>query len=41
VLTGAITGDDASATPPGYPGPGADPVARLGGQAARLLGAFA
>ena len=45
VLTGAITGDGASdgssAAPPGYPGPGADPVARLRGQAAGLLGAFA
>ena len=42
VLTGAITGDGASAAPGrGYPGPGADPVARLRGQAAGLLGAFA
>lgn len=43
VLTGAITGDGdgSGAAPPGYPGPGADPVARLRGQAAGLLGAFA
>ena len=40
VLTGAITGDGARAASPGYPGPGADPVARLRGQAAGLLGAF-
>ncbi len=41
-LTGAITGDGASAASgPGYPGPGADPVARLRGQAAALLGALA
>jgi uncharacterized protein (TIGR03086 family) len=33
--------DSASATPPGYPEPGADPVARLRGQAAGLLGACA
>ena len=37
-LTGAITGDGAA--PPGYPGPRTDPVARLRGQAAGLLGAF-
>ena len=40
MLTGAITGDGARAASPGYPGPGADPVARLRGQAAGLLGAF-
>ena len=40
VLTGAITGDGARAASPGYPGPGPDPVARLRGQAAGLLGAF-
>ena len=34
-------GAGASAAPPGYPGPGPDPVARLHGQAARLLGACA
>jgi len=43
VLTGAITGDGdgSGAAPPGYPRPGADPGARLRGQAAGLLGAFA
>ena len=39
-LTGAITGDGDGAAPPGYPGPRTDPVARLRGQAAGLLGAF-
>ncbi|HEV3293244.1 MAG TPA: maleylpyruvate isomerase family mycothiol-dependent enzyme, partial [Streptosporangiaceae bacterium] len=41
VLHQAITagGASASAAPPGYPGP--DPVTRLRGQAARLLGACA
>src|SRR6266568_9525872 len=43
VLHEAITagGAGASAASPGYPGPGPDPVARLRGQAARLLGACA
>jgi len=43
VLYEAITVGDAglSAASPGYPGPGPDPVARLRGQAARLLGACA
>ncbi len=43
VLHEAITAGDAgaSAAPPGYPGPGPDPVARLRGQAARLLDAYA
>ncbi len=43
VLHEAITaaGGDASAAPPSYPGPGPDPVARLRGQAATLLGACA
>jgi uncharacterized protein (TIGR03086 family) len=34
-------GDSASAASPGYPPPAPDPVARLRGQAARLLGACA
>jgi uncharacterized protein (TIGR03086 family) len=38
-LTEAISG--ASAAPPDYPGPAADPVARLRGQAAGLLDAMA
>jgi len=42
VLREAINaGDSASAASPVYPGPGADPVARLRDQAARLLGACA
>jgi uncharacterized protein (TIGR03086 family) len=43
VLHQAITagGASASSAPPGYPGPGPDPVARLRGQAARLLAACA
>jgi uncharacterized protein (TIGR03086 family) len=43
VLAGAIaTGDaDTGAAPPGYPAPGPDPVARLRGQAATLLGGCA
>jgi uncharacterized protein (TIGR03086 family) len=42
VLTGAITGDDSSGVCGSFwPGPGADPVARLRGQGAGLLGAFA
>ena len=42
VLHEAITaGGGASAAPPGYPRPGPDPVARLRGQAATLLGACA
>jgi uncharacterized protein (TIGR03086 family) len=43
VLHQAITagGASVSAAPPGYPGPGPDPVARLRGQAARLLDACA
>jgi hypothetical protein len=43
VLHEAITaeGAGASAAPPGYRGPGPDPVARLRGQAVRLLGAWA
>ena len=41
VLHQAITVGGASAAPPGYPGPGPDPVARLRGQAARLLDACA
>ena len=43
VLHQAITaeGASASAAPPGYPAPGPDPVARLRGQAARLLDACA
>jgi uncharacterized protein (TIGR03086 family) len=41
VLHQAITGGSASAAPPGYPGPGPDPVVRLRGQAARLLDACA
>ena len=41
VLTGAITGDGASAVTAGYPGPGADPVVWLRGQAAGMLSAFA
>jgi uncharacterized protein (TIGR03086 family) len=39
VLHQALSGT--SAAPPGYPGPGPDPVARLRGQAAGLLGACA
>ena len=43
VLHEAITaeGAGAGAAPPDYPGPGPDPVARLHGQAAGLLGACA
>jgi len=41
VLAKAMTADDVGAAPPGYPGPRTDPVARLRGQAAGLLGAFA
>jgi uncharacterized protein (TIGR03086 family) len=43
VLHQAITAGSASAStaPPGYPGPGPDPVARLRGQAATLLDACA
>jgi uncharacterized protein (TIGR03086 family) len=43
VLHEAISagGASASAAPPGYPGPGPDPVARLRAQAAGLLGACA
>jgi uncharacterized protein (TIGR03086 family) len=43
VLYEAINAADVSvsAASPGYPGPGPDPVARLRGQAARLLGACA
>ena len=41
VLYQAIKAGDVSAASPGYPGPGPDPVARLRGQAARLLGACA
>jgi uncharacterized protein (TIGR03086 family) len=41
VLHEAITAGGVWAAPPGYPGPGPDPVARLRGQAARLLGACA
>jgi uncharacterized protein (TIGR03086 family) len=39
VLREALSGTGAA--PPGYPGPGPDPVARLRGQAAGLLGACA
>lgn len=41
VLAEVITGASVSAVPPGYPGPEPDPVARLRGQAAGLLGAWA
>ena len=38
---GPAAGAGAGAAPPGYPGPVRDPVVRLRGQAARLLGACA
>ena len=41
VLAEAMTAAGAGAAPPGYLGPGRDPVVRLRGQAARLLGACA
>ena len=41
VVHQAITAGGASAAPPGYPGPGPDPVVRLRRQAVRLLDACA